>query len=150
VTRALALLIVLAVPAFAAPVPKGVKKKEVTLEGDWRLDTEERDGKVGQRTGSHNLWRVTDGQMTLIAENNPQGQKKEYPTALVTAAVDGTSLRTFDYTVLENKYQRNGVCAVDGDTLKIAFGKEPKTRPDKLTSEGGGYLYTFKRVQPDR
>ena len=150
-TRTLALLVLLSTAfAVAAPVPKGVKKKEASLEGDWRLEAEERDGKAGQRTGTHNLWRVTDGQMTLIAENNPQGQKKEYPTALVTAPVDGTSLRTFDYTVLENKYQRNGVCELDGDTLKIAFGKTPTTRPDKLTSENGGYLYTFKRVQPDR
>ncbi len=149
-TRALAVLIVLATPVPAAPVPKGLKKPEAKLEGDWRLETEEQNGKVGQRSGSHNLWRVTDGQMTLIAENIPQGQKKEYPTVLVSAAVDGGSLRTFDYTVVENKYQRNGVCELDGDTLRIAFGKDAKARPDKLTSENGGYLYTFKRVQPDR
>lgn len=149
-TRVCALLTLLAASfAAAAPVPKGLKKPQASLDGDWKLEAEERDGQAGQRSGSHNLWRVTDGQMILIAEHGAQGQKAEYPTVLVTAPVEGGSLRTFDYTVVENKYQRNGVCEVDGDTLRVAFGKSPTARPDKLTSENGGYLYTFKRVKPD-
>ena len=132
--------------AVAAPVPKGVKRA-ATLEGDWQLEAEERNGQPTQRLSSgHNLWRVTTGTLVLIADD-PRKQSSEYPGALVTEPGSGDKPGVFEYTLHVNGYHRCGVYELTGDTLRVAFSKDPKTRPTQLTSEGNGFLYTFKRVK---
>jgi uncharacterized protein (TIGR03067 family) len=130
----------------AAPVPKGIKKS-ATLEGDWQLETEERDGQPTERRSSgHNLWRVKAGVLVLVADD-PRKQSSEYPGTLVAEPGTGDQPGVFEYTLHTNGYHRCGVYELSGDTLRVAFSKDPKARPPQLTSDANGFLYTFKRVK---
>jgi uncharacterized protein (TIGR03067 family) len=147
-TRGVALmaLLIAFAPGSAAPVPKGIKKS-ATLEGDWQLETEERNGQPTERRGSgHNLWRVKAGVLVLISED-PRKQSSEYPGTLFTELGTGDKPGVFEYTLHANGYHRCGVYDLAGDTLRVAFSKDPKARPPQLTSDGNGFLYTFKRVK---
>lgn len=139
------LLLATSIPA--APVPKALVKPSANLEGDWRLETEERNGQPAPQRGSnHNLYRLTKDTLTLINEEI-QGPTREYPGAFVTEPPSGGKPGVFEYILNVNNYRRCGVYELDGDTLRVSFSSQPTTRPDKLTSEGNGFLYTFKRVK---
>ena len=142
---AVPLVLLLGAAALAAPVPKAVKKPVESLDGVWKIETEERDGQASPRASSdYNVWRVTGGQLVLVS-----AQRDEYTAALTSEELDG-GLRSFEYTGAANGYHRRGVYQLDGDTLQIAFSLDPKTRPVKMTSENKGFVYTFKRVQPEK
>jgi uncharacterized protein (TIGR03067 family) len=145
VTRAALLALALTTAAVAAPVPKPLKAKPVSLNGEWEMVSEERDGTADvPRSSRYKSWRVSDGELVLMAEPGPQ-RDPVYRAKLTSEPGEGGRPWTFEY-VGENGYHRRGVCELDGDTLKVSFAKDPKARPEKLTSEAGGYLYTFKRV----
>lgn len=133
--------------APAAPVPKALVKPAANLEGDWRLESEERNGQpAAQRGSNHNLYRLTKDTLTLINENS-NAADREYPGAFVTEPPSGGKPGVFEYTLNVNNYRRCGVYELDGDTLRVSFSKDPTARPEKLTSDGNGFLYTFKRVK---
>lgn len=144
--RVLPTALLLACAAVAAPVPKALKKP-ATLQGDWRIVGEERNGQPAPRgTSSTSLWRVSEGRLVLISEGRT-GPDREFDGVLITTPGDGTRPGAFEYTLHRNGYNRRGVFELDGDTLRVAFGKDPKTPPERLTSDASGYLYTFERAE---
>jgi uncharacterized protein (TIGR03067 family) len=135
------------VTAVAAPVPKALKKPAVTIEGSWRMQSQESGGQpTPPNKGDYNLWVVDGGTMTLIREDNA-GKEGVYPCRF-TSETNGDGVRTFEYKVDQNGYHRRGVCELDGDTLRVAFGTDSKTPPKAVKGEGGSgvTLYTFQRV----
>ncbi len=143
---ALALLL-FAVPVFAAPVPKALKQAPATIEGGWRMQSQETGGRQNlPGKGDYNLWKVDGDTMTLIREDNA-GKDGVYPCRF-TSETNTDGVRTFEYKVDQNGYHRRGVCELNGDTLRIAFGTDNKTPPAAVKSEPGSgvTVYTFQRV----
>src|SRR5438046_1611121 len=92
-------LFVTALTAFAAPVPKALKKPPASVEGDWRWETQESNGRVSPASqGDFRLWRVVGETMTLIQE---QGTSKDEPCRFVCEPKDD-GLRSFEYKVNSN------------------------------------------------
>jgi uncharacterized protein (TIGR03067 family) len=142
--RPLLVLAVLAAPLLAAPVPKALVKKATNIEGDWLWESQDNNGKVSPAPDSDfRLWRVAGDTMTLIQR---QGTSKDEPCGLVCEPKGEGGLRSFEYKVRSNGYHRRGVCQVDGDTLRVAFGSNSDTPPADLKSGPNVSVYTFKRV----
>jgi hypothetical protein len=139
-------LFLLAPALAAAPVPKALKPRVVSLDGDWRWETQESNGQVSPAPKSDFcLWRVAGDTLTLVQE---QGMSRDEPCRFVGEPKEG-GLRSFEYTVTNNGYNRRGVCeAVDADTLRVAFHSNPSTPPAEVKSGPQVTVYTFKRVKP--
>jgi uncharacterized protein (TIGR03067 family) len=141
--RSLFALLLFALPLAAAPVPKAVKKSPATLEGHWRWESQETNGRVTAAPPSdYCLWKVAGDTMTLTSE---QGKMKDEPCRFETAT-NGDGVRTFDYTVNSNGYHRRGVCELDGDTLRVAYTSDNKVPPAAVRGDNGVTIYVFKRV----
>ncbi|MCU0704312.1 MAG: hypothetical protein MUF18_10090 [Fimbriiglobus sp.] len=142
--RTLLALLVFAFPLLAAPVPKALKAKPVSIDGDWRWETQEANGQVSPAPkGDYLLWRVAGDTMTLIRESG--GPEGVYTCRFVSEERPD-SPRTFEYKVDRNGYHRRGVCELDGDTLRVAFGDNSNIPPAEVKSGPKTSLYVFKRV----
>ena len=143
-------LLVFAAPLFAAPVPKALKKAPATIEGRWRLESQEANGRpTAPSKGDYNLWVVAGDTMQLVREGDAT-KEGVYPCLFVSQLRDDGP-RTFEYKVDQNGYHRRGVCEVDGDTLRVAFGStadDAGKLPAAVKSSDSVTVYTFKRV-PD-
>ncbi len=141
--RPLFTLLLFALPLAAAPVPKALKKAPASLEGNWRWESQETNGKVSPAPPSdYCLWKVAGDNMTLSTE---KGTMKDEPCGLVSAT-NADGVRAFEYTVNSNGYHRRGVCEVDGDTLRVAYTHDNKVPPAAVKGDNGGVVYVFKRV----
>lgn len=140
--RTLMTLAALIAPTLsAAPVPKA--NKPATLDGDWKWESQERNGQVSPPPqGDFLLWRVEGDTMTLIDES---GKLKEEPCEFVgEQSPDGP--RKFEYKVKSNGHHCRGVCEVAGDTLRVAFGSDNAKPPGEVKSSGSVSVFTLKRV----
>ena len=149
-TRVAALVVLLAVAGsgVAAPVPKALKAKPATLDGEWELTGEERDGNANaKRSSRYNRWQITGNVLVLMADPSPQ-RDPLYRATLDSKPADGVP-RTFEYTG-ENGYHRRGVCEVDGDTLRVGFVPQGKEIPDNLELKNGLTVYELKRLKDDK
>lgn len=139
----LAVLLLCTAPLVAAPVPKALVKKAVSIEGDWLWESQDNNGKISPAPDSDfRLWRVAGDTMTLIQKD---GKNKDEPCGLVCEPKGEGGLRSFEYKVRSNGYHRRGVCELDGDTLRVAFSGN-ETPPADLKSGPSVTVYTFKRV----
>lgn len=132
---------------LAAPVPKAAKKN-ASLDGDWRIESHELNGKASPPPPKdYNLWKVAGDTLQLVREGDTTTEAV-YPCKLVSEAKDGGP-HTFEYTVNANGYHRRGVCEVDGDTLRVAFGStadDAGKPPTEVKSTEKVTVYVFKRV----
>lgn len=143
----LVMLLLLAAPAVAAPVPKAIKKPAVTFQGVWQVVERQNDAKRLPSDG-YEFWVITDGEYTIF-----DGVKD------VTAITDPTTKSyrgqwkhanddpsTFD---THGKFDNIGRLELDGDTLRIGFdisdGKV-KARPAAAQPRLGVAYIQFKRV----
>ncbi|MFY7954053.1 MAG: hypothetical protein ACOVT5_16240 [Armatimonadaceae bacterium] len=141
--RTLLALLSLAAPLAAAPVPKALKKTPASLDGNWRWESQEKNGKVSQASPSdYCLWKVAGDTMTLVTE---KGTMKDEPCGFASAT-NADGVRTFEYRVNSNGYHRRGVCELDGDTLRVAYTADNNVPPKAVKGEDGVTVYTFRRV----
>lgn len=144
---ALALLLI-AAPLIAAPVPKALKRPPASLDGRWRVESHEENGRVmPPPKGDYNLWVVAGDTMQLVREGDTT-KEGVYPCRFVSEPRDDGP-RTFEYKVDSNGYHRRGVCELDGDTLRVAFGStaDAAGQPPAAVKSGDGVtVYTFRRV----
>lgn len=142
-------LMLIAATLSAAPVPKALKKA-TGIDGDWRMESTERNGKMGQPPGGdYNLWRVHGETIDLVREPEPGRPDRGdniYPCQFVSE-IRPEAPRTFEYKVLKNGYHRHGVCELDGDTLRVAFSSDAKSPPTAVQSSNTVTIYVFKRVR---
>ena len=134
-----------ALVGIAAPVPKGIKKTPPSLDGDWRMESMEVNGKMNPPTPrEYNIWKVKGEAMQLVREGDTT-KEGVYPCRLVSNQ-PAEGLATFEYTVQQNSYNRRGVCELDGDTLRVAFEFDASKPPTDLKSGPKATVYTFKRL----
>ncbi len=139
--RALALLLLLAtVPAWAAPVPKELKRNDDArnILGTWQMVHHSMGG--GPPTPQSVKWRLEpDGKATILNLNEIAVTYKLHP---------GTSPKGFDWNWPTSSYP--GLYELDGDTLKVVILQQNGTaRPTKL-EPGPKVIYCeFKRLAPE-
>jgi uncharacterized protein (TIGR03067 family) len=146
--RTLVALLLFAAPLLAAPVPKALKAKPpASLDGRWKMESQEANGKSGPPSErDYNTWVVAGDTMHLVRDGDAT-KEGVYPCRFVSDPRDDGP-RTFEYKVDQNGYHRRGVCELDGDTLRVAFSGDANTRPAAVQSSDTVTVYTFKRV-PD-
>ena len=129
---ALWILFVASLPAFAAPVPKELKKN--TIVGTWAVTT----AVVGvQEQSAYNgqIWKFdADGHL-----ENPS-----YKSGTYTVQSDGIDI---GFGPGSGDAIWKAIFEVAGDTLKIAFPKTNATRAEDFLPANNNVIYSFKRVR---
>lgn len=134
------LLVPFVVSSCAPPIPKGKLKDEEAIVGTWKFD--KLDG--GDQAASDELSEMTfefkGGKYTMSSrgETVNEGSYELDPEAKV---------KTMDF--IEKKRTISAIYELDGDALKICYGKGPNSvRPTEMKSDGKSILViTFKRVK---
>lgn len=143
--RSLVVLVVLAVPLVAAPVPK-VKAKRFTLDGKW--ETAERVNK-GQAIKEPWVWEISGEQLTPCGKE-PGGQLRPTFSGATTSFVrpDSAKPDEFDYRHQSNGQELNfrGRVQWDGDEWVFCFADAGSERPSEVKAGKDVYYLRFKRL----
>ncbi len=139
--RGLIMILLLTPYAFAAPVPKEVKKG-FTLDGTWEVVEFQM---LGQVTTAYNgaFWKVgkdsIDIEYTAVSGLTPVSNKR--------IAIDTTTTpKHLDYTNYLGQ-DRKAIFEIDGDKLTICIPTDPPDRPKELKPDETNLFYIFKRVK---
>jgi uncharacterized protein (TIGR03067 family) len=148
--RNLFALLVLALPVFAAPVPKALKKASA-LDGTWHL-TESYSGDTRMQLTDDIRWEINGEQLTVTST------KQAVPNGFVANATrtlkrpDDGGANAIDYTIIPPDGGqisfRPAVFEVDGDTLKMSLSATHNgPRPADCKPANGAMLYVLKRAE---
>jgi hypothetical protein len=139
-----AVLLLLAVSVWAAPIPKQLKKKGLGLNGTWEAQSI-MVGNVTYPIRRPMLWKI-DG-VVAISDFNDDVTNKEYELI----PLDAEFPRSLNLIVTKNgqKLTHLGIGELDGDTWKFCLNISPDNtvRPIRMEQNKDVYLYTFKRVK---
>jgi uncharacterized protein (TIGR03067 family) len=145
------LVLLLAVPLVAAPVPKALKKKAPALDGTWKI-VEWYSGDTRMQLTDEVIWTV-DGENLAV-----EGKVKGAPDGFVPNATrtmrkpdDGPD-NALDYTITPTDGSRQSfrpaVYELDGDTFKICLTDSHNgPRPTECKPDGRTVMYVLKRVE---
>jgi len=148
---ALALLLLLAVPLVAAPVPKGLKKASPTLDGTWEIVEWHFNESVGLLTDDIR-WAIDGDKLTVTG-------RKQNPPANFAANVTRTLVRpdggggnavdyTIGYTDGTPTRVRPAVFELKGDRLTFCLSNSyDGPRPSECKAGQGVTVYVLKRVE---
>lgn len=140
--RPLLAVLLLAGVAPAAPVPKAKKPDTERLVGTWKVTAV--DGKASHG-GSHTFVFEAEAKCrTVYGDDNKN-------VAIWTWALDpDESPKRMKLAGAGDNASLSYECVyeLDGDSLKIAFPGEKKTRPAKVATGAGALLYEMKRETP--
>ncbi len=140
--RTLAVWIVVAATAAAAPVPKELKKTDLNrIAGTWALTGScSAAGKVSPSDGG--VWKFeADGKATIIRKAGDEA-------AGIKFKIDATaSPKSFDWICPWGEWY--GVYELTGDTFTIYIRSksDPKGRAAELKPGDGVEMYSFKRIE---
>ena len=141
--RALALILMLAPLAPAAPVPCELRHPP-SLEGTWEVVTMH---SLGQETTAYQGARWKIGKESIGIEY-PEAIRAQYPS--VSNKINGVnrsaSPKQLDYTNYLGT-DRKAIFEVDGDKLTLCIPKQVTDRPKALASDQTNLFYTFRRVK---
>lgn len=142
--------------ALAAPVPKDLKKKTVSLDGTWEVTEWFSSG--NKVNSSYTLRWVIDGQNLTIERSNLKGGGAilARPATATYSLVkpDGGAANALDYTItytngVNPPRTLPGVVEADGDTLKFCMTTTANgERPAECKPVQGTTMYVFKKVDP--
>jgi uncharacterized protein (TIGR03067 family) len=124
----------------------GAARDQKKLQGTWKVVAGNESGKTLAPARVKGTKMVISGDKMTVHE---QDTKRE-----MTFKLDATKEpRTIDLTIIESKRKggtSQGIYALEGDTLKIAFALPGKARPVNFTPATGSFemLFVMKRVQP--
>ena len=142
--RSLVALILLTLPAFAAPVPKELRKRP-TLEGTWERTVTDCLGQVTDCPGQR--WEFGATSMKV----HPEPDSKS--PAFVQTCKGSYSLESdgraggFDFKDAATNRTSLGLYERDGASLKICFVIGGSRRPTDMKSGPSKVIYTFKRIE---
>ncbi len=144
--------VLLASVAAAAPVPKDLKKKDVSLTGTWEVVEWHSNGNKVNSTVA--IKWVIDGQNLTIERQNKGGGLigKAANVSYTLVKPEGGAASALDYTInyangVNPSRSMPGVFEADGDTLKFCYASAVNgERPDECKAAQGTVMYVFKRV----
>ena len=133
-------LVLVAIAAIAAPVPKEVKRG-VALEGSWEVVELHMQG---QAIDTYNgaVWNITK---ELIKIDHPDSTgMPALSNKIISVEITATS-KNLDYTNSQG-IVRKCIFEIDGDSITLCI---PLTtdRPEELKAGQNNLLYKFKRVK---
>ena len=135
------LILLLAMPAAAAPVPKGIKKNS-TPDGTWKLVEFWSNGQKGTAQGMTSVW-VLEGEAFYVGPK----QKSSY-WQLTIPDPNNPKVRRFTYGRTGTSSYPAAV-EVDGDTLRFAYGSSGTVSVTEAKPAANVYYYEFTRVTGD-
>ena len=130
--RPLALMLLFAAPAacFAAPVPKELRRGPAIV-GTWEMTA--MDQGIERADNSGGRWIFAPGGTFTTPS---------YPSGTFVERADGTDIR---FAANQNPWLALIECR--GDTLKIAFPKNPAVRAADFVGANNNVVYSFRRVK---
>ncbi len=143
--RSLALLLLAAPFASAAPVPQAVKNDdELAILGTWKMTVRSHFAREDTSVSREILWRLeAEGRGALV-----DGSVTEFKFKLLPAE-SPKSPKSFDYIMTTGTLA--GVYKLDGDTLRVTIPGELKlARPIVLGPAKEVYHWEFQRVKPEK
>jgi hypothetical protein len=139
--RALVALLLFALPVFAAPVPKGLKKGPPPKpDGAWTLVEFDSDGKGGNAQGMVQDWFIEGEHIFVGAKVEPAHGAKGPPNFTVTDP-DRPHLRKWGTSAAA--YELSD----DGDTLRAGYAHDGRKELTECKPQQGVHFYVFKRVK---
>jgi uncharacterized protein (TIGR03067 family) len=144
--------VALALTAFApAPLPRPDKKDKAskeTLQGTWTLVKIERGGNQGElsvKGGLRRKVRIAGDKWSFLTVRNGRESATTY-TVVVDPKKDP---KWIDLTRAGGRPMVQGVYRLEGDTLKMLYGRPGGNRPASFARpEAGLFLMTLKREKP--
>ena len=133
----------------AAPAPKDAAKPAPKLEGEWVVEKFE-GPKEDSPPGSITL-TFTENRISIFEPKRERPEEADY-TVDLTKKPAHIDIRPHQGGPAKKEVVVYGIFAIDGDTLKLCFGKEGAERPSELkgNAEKGIMLITLKRVKADK
>jgi hypothetical protein len=139
--RPLFALLLFALPAFAAPVPKALKAKP-TADGVWEwVEFNGNDGKMQYAIQKPMYWRIEGDGISTGMKSVEELLAKPLTHTMKVRDEKQPHLRTFDTGV---KY--SAVMELDGDTLRWCYANDQNKTITECKPADGVYYYVFKRV----
>lgn len=136
------LVLIVAVPVVAAPVPKAVKKKvdSQTILGKWE------GGLAGTAKGGGYVFRFADDGKCGITNIGPNGRENGAEYQLHP----DKSPRQMTWWNGAERTEWRCVYELDGDTLKVVFVHQGTDIPPDAAPRAGVTVYELKRMADDK
>jgi uncharacterized protein (TIGR03067 family) len=133
----------------AAPGPKETAKPAPKLEGEWVVEKFEGPKEADPR-GSITL-RFMENRISIFEPKREKPEEADY-TVDQTKKPAHIDIRPGQPGQAKNELVVYGIFTIDGDTLKLCFGKDGADRPTELKGdiEKGIMLITLKRVKEEK
>jgi hypothetical protein len=144
--RSLVVLVVLAVPLAAAPVPKAIKPKAAALDGKWEI-VELWSGLSDVAKLNPWVWDIRGETVTIYVSEG--GTLKLHDPRTKTALVrpSNSGAEDIDYVRDDGTPQLfPGTVVVSETELIICFDSPGKARPSERKPFQSGWYYRFKRM----
>jgi hypothetical protein len=139
---------------LAAPIPKSLKKKAVSLEGRWLLAGTSYNGQSLNGNGNQH-WIITDEELSI--EDGNGGIRRNNGVNYKLAKVEGEGDNCVDWTIeytngRVSNYVYRGRVKFEEDAFDFAFSTNGRdsVRPDTVEAGPNRYLYSFKRVTTEK
>lgn len=135
--------------AVAAPAPKDAAKPAPKLEGEWVVEKFE-GPKEDSAPGSITV-RITENRISIFEPKREKPEEADY-TVDLTKKPAHIDLRPTVGGPAKKELVVYGILVIEGDTLKLCFGRDGVERPTELkgNAEKGIMLITLKRVKADK
>lgn len=144
--RPLLALLVFALPLAAAPVPKAIKARPVTLDGVWQcVEFNGWDGRMKSPDTVGTYWRIAGDKMSRARKTTAELAAAD-ALEFTLRARDEADPRLREYVVGANAAPYSTVFERDGDTLRWAWCTDPKATITACQPAADVYYYVFKRV----
>ena len=138
--RPLIALMVFALPAVAAPVPKGLKKiPQQKPDGVWHLVEFDSDGKGGSAENMARDW-VIEGEFIHVGVKVEPAHGDKGPPNFTVIDPDRPTLRKWGS--MPAAFQ-----LVDEDTLRCCYAHDGRKELTECKPQMGVHFYVFKRVK---
>ncbi len=137
--RPLFVLLLLAVPVFAAPVPKAVKKANASPDGHWYLKEIILDGTSDTVLASFDRHTLIEGEKYACAKSGRPS---------LTGAANFT-ITDPDRPHLRKWGTLPAVYEVDGDTLRACYAHDGRKELTECKPGAGIHYYVFERVKEE-
>jgi uncharacterized protein (TIGR03067 family) len=145
--RPLVVLMALAVPLAAAPVPKAIKPRAAALDGKWEI-VELWSGLSDVAKLNPWVWDIRGESLTIYRRDGDKLEPNDpiTKTTLVRPADGGPDALDYIRDDRGNAMTFPGIVTVTEGELVICFDSPGKSRPTEQKPFQSGWYYKFKRV----